>query len=120
MGDGGVEVGHADTVFEDFLTAPIGTSVDLPTPDAATGKEAGKGVGMMVASGIGIHFRGASKLCADDDECLFEEAAVVEVVEQGGECVVEWVGKVDQVFVVVVVGVPAAVVDFDIADTVLD
>ena len=74
MCDGGIEVGYADALIDDFLPFVIGFAIDLAAFDAASGEEAGEGVGVVIAAVVGIYFRCASEFGADDDECFFEES----------------------------------------------
>src|SRR5205814_2158944 len=86
-----------DGVVERSGSRAVGTAVDVAAADAGAGDDAGVAVGPVVTAvgavavaGGGDAAEGAAAEFADaDDERLAEQAAVVEVGDEGGEAGIE-------------------------------
>ena len=111
MADGGVEVLRGSQIFDDLGAVGIGFTIGLARFDAPAGENAGKGFRVVIAAVLVLRddFRGAAKFSGDDHERLVEEAAAVEVREQGAETVVEVFAPGRDGGEVVVVRVPVRV-----------
>ncbi len=106
--DGGCEVGDGDGVGGGFAGVFGGGADDLAHFEAAAGEEEGSEFAPVVAAAVFVDFWGAAHFAAADDEDILGEAAVVEVLDEGGDGVVEGCGDVAHALVeggVVFVGV---------------
>lgn len=90
--EGGLEVPGGDGVFMDAVTEHVCFAVGVAFFDAGSGHEEGEGVGVVVpaeeahfASAAVFLHGGAAEFGAPDDEGVFEEAALFEVGEEGGD-----------------------------------
>lgn len=88
--EGGVKVVDVDGVLGDMETEWIGFSVgDAPFHSAACGPH-GEGLGMVIPAqfsaqfGAALDHGGAAEFPAPDDERVIQEAALLEVLDEGG------------------------------------
>lgn len=123
--DGGLDVVDVDGIFDGVEAEFIGLSVGDAGFDPAAGEPHGEGLGVVVAAlgaaerGAGFDHGGASEFAAPDDECVFEEAALFEVGDEGGAGLIGLAALVDEAFFDLGVVVPSGVVDLDEADAAL-
>jgi hypothetical protein len=88
--DGGLEVVDVDLVFGDLEAHFVGGAVAEAAFDAAAGHEEGEAVGEVVAAedfgGGGATFAegSAAEFATPDDEGVFQETALFEVFDEGG------------------------------------
>ncbi len=81
---------HVDFVFSDFEAHLVGGTVGEAAFDAASGHEQAEAVGIVVAAehlavgGATFAEGGAAKLTAPDDQGVFQQAALFEVLDEGG------------------------------------
>src|SRR5690606_37290950 len=88
--------------------------------DAAAGEHAGVGCGIVIAATVDVDVRGTTEFGSDGDQGRVEQTALLKVVEQCTDRLVEF-GKLRRdASVDIDVHVPAAGNDFDDADAVLD
>ena len=84
MSDGRVEITDRDFVFNDLVSFCVGLAVLDATLNATAGQEAGEGFGVVVsACAESVDLWCSSELRRDDDERVLQEAARVEIREQG-------------------------------------
>ena len=90
MKHGGLEVMDVDFVFHGVETDVVAFSVSDAWLHPASGHPDGEGVGMVIATpfravvDIALDERSAAKLSAPDDEGVIEEAALFEILHEGG------------------------------------
>src|SRR5262249_4396423 len=108
LADGGDEVGDVDGVLDDLGAIGAGLAVDLPALDASAGQHGGPGVGEVVPAALGVDRVGPAELAHPDDGGAAQEAAVLQVLHQGGPRRVEHPAQGLDLVVVAVVRVPAA------------
>ena len=80
--EGGVDFVETDWAVVGFSSLFVGGADDLAGVHATSGEEAEVGLGPMVASSLGIDFRGASKLSPADYGYIFVQTAFVEVLDE--------------------------------------
>ena len=82
---GGVQVVDVDilAVFQVAVAQFVGAAVGEPALDAAAGHPDGEAVDVMIAADALAHRR-AAEFAAPDDQRVVEQAALLEVVHQGG------------------------------------
>jgi hypothetical protein len=94
--------------------------VDHAGLDAAAGHEDGEAEGVMVAAVGGLGAGGAAELGGPDNQRFIEKPALLQVLEQAGDGLVDLHGEVGVVLLEILVGVPgvagAAVIDLHEAD----
>ena len=92
-------------------------SVDgLARLETAAGEDGRAGFGPVVAAGDAADFGGAAEFAPDDDGDVFFQAAVIQVLDEGGQALVQLRQLVPQVAEVVLVGVPVAELERDDGD----
>src|SRR6185369_6844635 len=94
--------------------------VDEAALDAAAGEDDAEDLGPVIAAVGGVDLRRATELGGDHDERGGQHAALVEVVDERGERLVERRELLLDAVLDVVVHVPAAIGERDEADTALD
>ena len=113
--DGGVQVVHVDDVGRRLEAELVGGSMDMAGLHAAAGHPHGEAVVVVVAAvdlaligarGGQFDGRGAAELAAPDDERLVEQAAALEVGQQGGDGLVGFAGEASVLHFEVVMAVP--------------
>src|SRR5690606_27714301 len=101
-------------------------AMDVPTLDAAASHPQGEGAWVMVATRHGFEAGavfaegGAAKFTAPDDEGGVEQAALLEILEQGGDRLVDHAAVVGELGVEVAVVIPGGVDDVHEAHAALD
>jgi len=78
--DGGVPVVDVDGVDDAFVAELVGLAVAVAGFHAATGEPSG--VAGVVSAICDLRIRGAAKLSGEDDERVFEQAALFEIGEK--------------------------------------
>src|SRR5262249_6930000 len=122
----GVEVVDVDGVAGDAPADVVGGAVDVAAADAAAGQPDGEGEGVVVAAGhVGVAAavlaqRRAAELRQPQHQRRVEQAAPLQILEQGGDGLVGHLAVVAQLGVEVAVVVPRGVVQADEADAALD
>ena len=94
--------------------------MDKSAFDSASREQGREDLGMVIASAVVIDLRTAAELRTKDDERAFEETTGLEIREEGREGDVEFRSLLRDLFLDVVVHVPAASGDLDIADPFFD
>jgi hypothetical protein len=126
--DGCVEVVDGDRILLGLETEFVGRSVDRPAADAAARHPDTKSVGGVIAAvrrvtrAVEFDGRGAPKLSAEDDEGIVEHRALLEILKQGRDRLVDLAGEIGVVRLDVVVVVPRlafAVPQLDVAHAAL-
>src|SRR5262249_4505853 len=114
MQDGGVQVVDVDRMVDGVHADLVGGAVHDSALDAAAGKEGGEAGVVVIAAGLAVLGRlrvgGAAEFAAPDHERVVEQAAALEVNQQGGGAAVGVGTKAAVAVVVVLVGVPRSVV----------
>ena len=87
--DRGVDVGDVMPVLDGVEAEFVGRAVDDAALDAAAGQPDREAVGVVVAAVGALRTRGAAELGGPDHERVVEQAAVLEVVEQAGDGLVD-------------------------------
>ena len=83
------EVAAVDLAFGDLGAEVVGFADDGAGVDAGTGEGDRPGFAPVVAAVEVVDVRGAAEFREDDDERVFEQSALGEVIDQGGEGAVE-------------------------------
>src|SRR5262249_54870483 len=106
--EGGVQVVDVDLVRDGGEAELVGGAVDVAAFDAAAGQPHREAVVVVVAAAEGGQFGdgGAAELAAPQDEGAVEQAALVEVGEEGGGRLVPALGEAAVLGGQVVVVVP--------------
>jgi hypothetical protein len=112
--------GIADRVFDGFVAALIGSTINLPATDAATGHEASEAGCVVIAAVILIDLRRAAELGGEHDERLLQHAARFQILQQGAQGGVEFIAELRHAGEVGVVGVPTAEGNLGEAHAMLD
>src|SRR6185503_14273534 len=81
---GGVQVVDGDAVLYGLESELVGGSVSDTGLDAAAGQPHGVAVGIVVAAVAVLRARGASEFPAPDDQGLVQQAAALQIADQGG------------------------------------
>ncbi len=121
--DRGVQVVDVHAVLLGAEADGVGGAEEGAALDAAAGEPGGEAVGVVVAAGAALGHGHAAELAAPDDERALEQAAALQVGEQGGDGFVGFGAHGGVVRFDVVVGIPAgevAGVELDEADPALD
>ena len=88
--DRGVEIVDVNFVFNRVEAEVIGLAMVHAAFDSASGEPHGEGIGMVVPTiGSALGHGSASEFSAEDDEGVFEHAALLEVFDQGGAGLVD-------------------------------
>ena len=87
--DRGVEVVDVDGVLDDVVAEVVGLAVDDAGLDAAAGQPDGEAAAVVIAAVVVVAVRalavdGAAELAAPDDQRVVEQAALLQVLDQGG------------------------------------
>ncbi len=85
--DRGVEIAEVDLAFDGAGAGFVGIAVDVAALHPAAGEPEGKAVRVVAGLVFAIirSQAGTSEFTAPDDEGVLEEAALVEILEQGGD-----------------------------------
>src|SRR4051812_5033814 len=84
MQDRGVEVGDHGAVFGGVVAELVGGAVGLAAADAAAGEPEAEALLVMVPPFAGLADRGAAEFATPHEEHAVQQAAALEVGEQGG------------------------------------
>src|SRR5262245_48572232 len=114
----GVEVVDVDGIADDVVAVVVGFAVAHAGPDAAAGEEEREAAAMVVAAMVGRGQRalavdGAAELAAPDDQRVFQEATLLEVLDERGGGLIDVVALATDLPRQVAVLVPAAVHELD-------
>src|SRR5262249_7947174 len=82
--DGGVQVMDVSAVVDGVQAELVGSADGLAALDAASGQQGGEAVGVVVAAVHALGHGRAAKLSTPEDEGAVQQAAALEVAEQGG------------------------------------
>src|SRR5258705_7196090 len=107
------EVVGTDRVFRGKGTGLVRSAINETALHAAAGEQDGVALRPMVTTGLLIDFGRAAKLAHPQDQSRVEETALIELLQQGGQCLV---GDRQMIFfqhwkhllIVVAVSVPTA------------
>ena len=121
----GVEVAEVDRVFGDVVAEVVGAAVFDAGFHAGAGEPDGEAAAVVVAAAVGVAERalainGAAEFGEEHHERVFEQAALFEVVEQGGGGLVDVAALIGELAFDRDVLVPAAVEELDEADAALE
>jgi len=84
MKDGGIEIVYRGAAGNRLEAKLITFAMAEGFLNAGPGKEAGKGIGVVITPGsISLQKRHATKLCAPDDQCLIKQTATLHIMDQG-------------------------------------
>ena len=119
--EGGVEVVDVDFVLHGVEAEFVGFAEGGTALDAAAGEPHGEGVGVVVAAVVAaLDHGGAAEFAAPDDEGVLEEAALFEILNEGGAGLIDVLAVLLQPADEVAVLVPGFVEKFDEADAAFD
>ena len=108
MVKGGKDFAESNGAFVGFAAKPVGGADGLAGVHAAAGKQGAGDARPVIAAGVGVDFGGAAEFAPNDEGDVFVHAALVKVVDQGGNALVEQGHVFAAAFEVAVVPVPAA------------
>src|SRR5712692_8594077 len=126
MQDGGVEVMDVDFVLDGGVAEVVGGADHLAPFDAAAGHSGAEAAWTVVAALAVLAAGSLAKLPGPNDQSLIQQAAALEVGEQGGDGLVGFAAMQRVIFAHVGVGIPilvvvtAAGIDLDKADATLN
>ena len=83
--EGGVEIVHVDAVGDGSVADFIGCAVGVAGLGATAGKPGGEAARVVIAAILALRKGSASELSAPPDESVFEEAALFEILKEGGD-----------------------------------
>ena len=108
-----MQIMHVDPVLDRLETELIGGAVHHAAFDSATGQPRGEAKAVVVTTLGPFGGRSASELTAPDDQCVVEQTARFEILEQRGDWPVALAGVVPMVvdIRVVVPGLTIAIVN---------
>src|SRR5260370_1983950 len=94
MEDGGVEVVDVDGIADDVVAVIVGLAVADAGLDAAAGEPHAEAAAVMVAAMIGggelaLAVHGAAELSAPEDQGIVQQAALLEVLDEGGRGLID-------------------------------
>ena len=121
----GVQIMHMDRIPNDVVAELVGLAVDMTTSDAATSHPEAEAAGVMVAP-VGVFANptltvgGATKLAAPDDERVFEQSALLEILDEPRRSLVGLLALVRDAARKAAVVVPALVEELHEAHAFLD
>ena len=113
---GGVEVVDVHAVLRRLEAEVVGLAVAHAAARAAAGQEHAETVRVVVATVAVLAHRRAPELAAPHDQRVFEQAALLQVAEQGGDGAVNVLAEIARCGVVIRVRIPrlaVAVIDLD-------
>ena len=85
-----VEVVDVYWIFGYVESEVVGRSVDVAAFDAAAGEPHGEGVRVVIAAiSAALGHGGATEFAAEDDEGVFEHAALFEILDEGSAGLVD-------------------------------
>ena len=88
MQDRGVNVSNVVAIFDSVESEFVSDAVLHPAFDATAGQPGAKALRMMVAAGS-FGARRASEFGAEDNQCLVEQASLLQVFEQSGDGLID-------------------------------
>jgi hypothetical protein len=98
----------------------VGRSVDVTAFDATTGEKHGEGSIVVVAAIAALSHGRAAEFAAPDDESVFEQVAVLEVLDESGDGLVGVLAVFRELFVQAAVLVPSFMEKLNEADVALN
>lgn len=119
----GVEIVDGGAAIDDVEAEVVG-GADGAWADACSGEPAGEGVAVVFAAeaveifGAALGVGRAAEFCEEEDERVVEETAEIEIVEEGGDGLIDFGGGVGEAFFEFAVLIPAWVEELDEADPV--
>src|SRR6187455_1027275 len=120
----GLEVVDVDGAFDDVVAVVVGFAVGDAGLDAAAGHPEGEAAAVVVAAVVGfgegpLGVDGAAKFAPPDDQRFVEQAAVLQILDEGGGGAVHVAALAADLAGEAAVLVPAAVHELDEADAAL-
>ena len=106
--ESGKDFAEPDGAFVRFAAESVGGADGLAGFHAAAGKQGAGDARPMVAAGVGVDFGGAAEFSPNNEGNVFVHAAAVEIVDQGGDSLIEQGHVFAAAFEVAVVPVPTA------------
>ena len=85
----GVQVVDLDLVLDGVVAVIVGGAVDGAALDSAAGEPHGEAIGIVIAAVGSLGHRRAAELAAPDHQSRFEQAAVLEILEQAGDRLID-------------------------------
>ena len=111
--DGGVEIMEVHAVVHRGDAVFVGGAVAHSAPYAASSHPEGEPAVVVIPAVVLFDMWSTAKLPAPDDECFLKHAALLEILEQGGEGLVSSQAVLGEVAAEAAVLVPVAVTEFD-------
>ena len=121
----GVQVVHVDRVLDDVVAELVGLTVDMAAFDAAAGHPEAEATRVVVAAvrvlgDLALAVSRAAEFAAPDHERVFQQAALLEVLDEGRRSLVGLFALALDAAGQTAVLVPALVEELDEADALLD
>ncbi len=121
----GVEVVHVHRVLDDVVAELVGLAVDMAAFDAAAGHPEAEATGVVVATvgvlgDLALAIRGAAEFAAPDHERIFQQPALLEVLDERRRSLVGLLALALDAAGQTAVLVPALVEELDETDAFLD
>ena len=104
----GKDFAEPDGSFLGFAAESVGGADGLAGFHAAAGKQSAGDARPVIASGVCVDFWGASEFAPNDERNVFVHAALVKVVDKGGDALIQQGHVFAAAFKVAVVPVPTA------------
>ena len=82
MQDGRVQVVESEDVLDRVIAILVGRTVNRAALDSTPGQPHAEAEWVMVASVDALHKRGSAELARPDDQCLVEQTARLEILDQ--------------------------------------
>ena len=105
---GGKDFAKSDGTLVGFAAESVGGADGLASFHAAAGEQSAGDARPMIAAGVGVDFWSAAEFSPNNKGNVFVHAALVKVIDQGGDALVEQWHVFAASFEVAVVPVPAA------------
>jgi hypothetical protein len=121
MEESGVEVVHVNGIADDIVAEFVGFPVDEAFLEATASHPHGEAAGVVIASevvlaDVALAVGRATEFAAPDDEGFVEEAALLEVGDEGGGSLIGFLAFLAEAAGQTAVVVPVAVAELDEAD----
>ena len=107
--DGGMEVMEMGSVLHGRNPIFIGRTKSEPTLDSSSCHPEGKSLVVVVPAVLFLHVRGATEFSSPDDEGFLQHATFLQVLEKGGDGLVNAGAVLNKILAQTVVLVPVAV-----------
>ena len=115
-----MKVGHVVSILSGMKTDFVGRTVDHSTFDTTTGEPDRKPIGVMVASVRPFGTRRPTEFRAPHDKCFIQQSALLQVLEQSGNRLINCAGSRRVIRLEFAVRIPAIVINLNKADTTLN